>query len=77
MLCLGMPAPVYSAEAEPISAEGELILDEYGRQLYTIYLDEDLVEQEYTGGEEPMRLISDPRNVVTISGLQHKDHVEI
>lgn len=62
MLCLGMPAPAFSAEAEPVSAEGEPILDEYRRQLYTIYLDEDLVEQEYTGGEEPMRLASDPRN---------------
>jgi len=69
MLCLGMPAPAFSAEAEPVSAEGEPILDEYGRQLYTIYLDEDLVEQEYSGGEEPTPLIAGyPVDAGTIAG---------
>src|SRR5690606_11667999 len=69
MLCLGMPAPAFSAEAESISAEPEPILDEYGRQLYTIYLNEDLVEQEYSGGEEPTPFIAGyPADAGTIAG---------
>src|SRR5690606_21273365 len=62
-------APAFSAEAESISAEPEPILDEYGRQLYTIYLNEDLVEQEYSGGEEPTPFIAGyPADAGTIAG---------
>src|SRR5690606_27717016 len=38
------------------------IVDEDGRQLYTIYLNEHLVVQVDASGQEPMRSTSDPRN---------------
>lgn len=38
------------------------LVDEDGRQLHTIYLDEHLVEQVDASGQEPMRPSSDPRN---------------
>src|SRR5690554_4380470 len=40
----------------------QYIVDEYGHQLYIIYLDEHLVEQVDASGQEPMRPASDPRN---------------
>lgn len=54
-LCLGMSTQALSVEAKSILGERDL-------QLYIIYLDEHLVEQEPTFDEEPMRLASDPRN---------------
>lgn len=38
------------------------LVDENGHQLYTIYLDEHLVEQVDASDQEPMRPASDPRN---------------
>lgn len=43
-------------------ATAQFVVDEQGRQLHTIYLDEPLVEQVDASGQEPMRLASDPRN---------------
>lgn len=40
----------------------QYIVDEYGHQLYIIYLDEHLVEQVDASGQEPMQATSDPRN---------------
>lgn len=43
-------------------ALAQFLVDEQGRQLHTIYLDEPLVQQVDASGQEPMRLASDPRN---------------
>lgn len=43
-------------------AAAQSIVDEQGRKLHTIYLDEPLVQQVDASGQEPMRLASDPRN---------------
>lgn len=51
-------------EAQDVSLEsqGEPLIDEFGRQMFTIYLDEELAEREDATNEEPMRLAADPRN---------------
>lgn len=58
------PVPPYDTASIDQAAESkaEPVVDQYGRQLHTIYLDEHLIEQEDGFGEEPMRLASDPRN---------------
>lgn len=56
------------ATSSSASAQLEPIVDEHGRQLYTIDLDEALVQQVDDSAEEPMRLASDPRNATEWRG---------
>lgn len=62
-------APAYTASVLPdpsgdfaFGSKEEPIVDEFGHQLFSIYLDEELAEMEGDSAEEPMRLASDPRN---------------
>ena len=73
-LCLGMPTPTFSVEAETLFDENE-------DQLHTIYLDGYLVEQVDASGQEPMRAADDPRNAedwrVRYSGIWVKHYTKL